>query len=451
LSDHPSRDVLSALVRGELPMKEARALATHLAEPCFECTGVVEMIRQDLSKGRPGTRELPPEEDAAYDAAIGRAFRVARKVHRAQQRDQTEAARAAGILTQEEGLKAGLKLPRKMEEIARLEALLAKSWSLRHENPSEMVQFAMLAVRHAEKLEVRKHGVERVFDLQGRAYAELGNAYRVLDQYDIAGINLATARKLLALGSGSEHFEIRLLELEASLAADQHRFDLANHNLLRVADFHLHNGHQQLAGRAILSRGLYTGYSGDHDQAILLLQEGLSLIDKECEPRLHYTALHNQLLFLAESGCFREAKAFRLRHSCILSMYAGKTNAAGLRSIEAMIEAGLGNTSSAEIAFRETKRQYEMLGRPYLASLAALNLAAILLAQHRPKEAYEIGEAAAKVFQALRLERDAIAALVVLKTAFRLGRATQKLVKTVADFFHRLQRDPNAKFEIDPE
>jgi hypothetical protein len=314
-----------------------------------------------------------------------------------------------------------------------------------------MVQFAMLAVRHAEKLDVRKHGVERLFDFQGRAYAELGNAYRVLDQYDLAGINLATARKLLALGSGAEHFEIRLLELEASLAADRHRFDLASHNLLRVADFHLRNGHLQLAGRAIISRGLYTGYSGNHDQGILLLQEGLSLIDKENETRLHYMAIHNQLFLLAESGRFREAKAFRLRHARILSIEAGKTNAAGLRYIEGMIEIGLGNAASAEIAFRETKHQYETIGRPYSASVAALNLAAILLAQHRSQEAYEIGRAAAKVFQALRLERDSIAALVVLKTAFHLGRATQELVKTVADFFHKLERDPNATFDIEPE
>ena len=75
MSDHPSRDVLTAFVRGELPMKEVRALKTHLAEPCFECTGVMEIIRQDLSEGRSGTRQLTPEEDAAYSAAISRAFR----------------------------------------------------------------------------------------------------------------------------------------------------------------------------------------------------------------------------------------------------------------------------------------------------------------------------------------------------------------------------------------
>ena len=57
MSDHPSRDVLSALVRGELPMEEVHALVLHLAHPCVECIGLMEMIRQDLCEGRREDRQ----------------------------------------------------------------------------------------------------------------------------------------------------------------------------------------------------------------------------------------------------------------------------------------------------------------------------------------------------------------------------------------------------------
>jgi tetratricopeptide (TPR) repeat protein len=448
VNDHPSRDVLSALVRGELSVKEIRALVPHLEGPCMECTGVMEMIRQDLREGRPGAYELTPDEDTAYDAAIGRALRGVRKAHRARQREQAEAARAAGILTQGEGLKAGQKLPRKLGEIPRLEALLAKSWSLRHENPSEMVQFAMLAVRHAQRLDPRRHGVEQVMDLRGRTYAELGNSYRVLDQHDLAERNLDRARQVLELGSGDERLQIRLLDLEASLAADRRRFDLAAHYLLRVVDFHQRNGNQHLAGRATISRGLYRGYSGNPEEAIRILQEGLSMIDEQREPSLVYSALHNQFLFIVETGRFREAKIFRLRNIEVLSRNEGKTNAVGLRWTEGRIDAGLGNFFGAETAFREVKHDYEEIGRPYLASITAIDLAAVLLAQQRLKEAKELAFGAAKVFQALHIEREALGAVIALCTAFEMERVDQEWVEDVADFLRRLERDPNAQFEL---
>lgn len=448
MSDHPSRDVLSALVRGELSVKEIRALRPHLERPCLECTGVMEMIRQDLHEDGPGGRDLDPAEDAAYDAAIRKAFRKARKAHRARQREQVEAARAAGVLTQEEGLKGRRKLPRKLGEIARLEDLLAKSWSLRHESPSEMVQFAMLAVQQAKMLEPRLHGIENVMDLRGRAYAELGNAYRVLDQHDLAEQNFDRARQVLDLGSGDESLQTRLLDLEASLAADRRRFDLAAHYLLKVIEFHQRTGDRHLEGRSMISRGLYVGYSGDPKDAIRILQEGLSLIDKQREPRLVYSALHNQLLFIVESGEHREAKKFRLRNIEILSRDEGRTNAIGLRWIIGRIDASLGTLGSAEAAFQEVMHEYEQIGRPYLASITALDLAAVLIAQNRTEEAKELAFAAAKVFQALHIAREGLAAVIALCTAFKVERADREWVEDVADFLRRLERDPNAKFEL---
>jgi tetratricopeptide (TPR) repeat protein len=450
VTDHPSRDVLSALVRGRLSVKEIRALRPHLERPCLECTGVMEMIRQDLQEGGPGAGDLDPETDAAYDAAIRRAFREFRKAHRARLREQAEAARAAGILLQEEGLKAGRKLPRKLGEIARLEALLAKSWSLRHESPSEMVQYAMLAVQQARRLDPQRHGVEKVMDLRGRAYAELGNAYRVMDQHDLAEQNLDRGRQVLELGSRDETLQIRILDLEASLAADRRRFDLAAHYLLRVVEFHQRTGNQHSAGRAMISRGLYVGYSGNHEEAIRILQEGLLLIDEQREPRLVYSALHNQLLFIVGSGDYRGAKKFKLRNIEILSRDEGRTNAIGLRWIAGRIDAGLGLLNSAEAAFRDVMHEYEEIGRPYLASITALDLAAVLTVQTRLEEAKSLAYAAAKVFQALRIEREALGAVIALCTAFEIERVDRQWVEDVADFLRRLEYDPNAKFELRP-
>src|SRR4029078_12144117 len=127
----------------------------------------------------PGPPELTPEEDAAYDTAIERAIRAARRLARHVQGQRTEARKLERILAQG-GLEAVEKLPRKTGDLALFEALLARSWSLRHENPRLMAQFAWLAVKAAEQLDAVRYGTERVCDFQCRAHDELGTASRAL-------------------------------------------------------------------------------------------------------------------------------------------------------------------------------------------------------------------------------------------------------------------------------
>ncbi len=235
MSDPSSRDELSALLRGDDPhKKETRALARRL--------------RRDLRS------------------------------------QQAEAEKIAALLPSDE-LNVTRKFPRKTEEIEIFNGLLAKSWSLRHENPGLMVQYALLAVRCAKRFKARRHGLAQVLDLQGRAWAELGNAYRLLDQHDLAADALLQARYVLEeLGAGDESLLIRLCELEASLAASRRRFGYAACLLVKVLDFHQRTGDRHLAGRALIKRGLYVGYGGDPEEALRLLPEGLALVDEEREP-----------------------------------------------------------------------------------------------------------------------------------------------------------------------
>jgi tetratricopeptide (TPR) repeat protein len=365
-------------------------------------------------------------------------------------RQQAQAEKIAALLPSDE-LNVGRSMPRKVEEIEIFNGLLAKSWSLRHENPGLMVQYAFLAVRYAKRFTARRYGLEQVFDLKGRAWAELGNAYRVLDQHDLAAEALLQARYLLEeLGSGDESLLIRLCELEASLAADRRQFGYAACLLLKILDFHQRTGDRHRAGRALIKRGLYMGYGGDPEEALRLLPEGLALVDEEREPGIVHSAIHNQLLFIVDCGRFSEGRIFRLRHSRILARDEGRMNRLRLRWVEGRIEAGLGNLVSAETTFREVKQEFEESGRPYIASIVALDLAAVLLTQQLPQEAHEIVLAASKVFRAMRIEREGLAAVIVLRTTLERGKATVALAEDVAAFLRRLEHDPNARFEIRP-
>ena len=434
MGEHPSRDELSAFLRGDLSAEERRALVRHLLSRCERCSSEIDLL-------------LGGQDGSAYDDAIERAWRSVKGLEREHRREKARIQEiAARLPAKSSAVPRGL--PRKGKaDVEKLEALLAKSWSLRYEDPGEMVRYAMMAVQCAKDLDARVLGRERVLDLLGRAQAELGNAYRVLDQLDAAEAKLEEAGRTLELGTGDEDLKMHLLDLEASLAAARRRFDIAAIYFLTLSEYHEARGDRHLAGRAMIQRGLYVGYSGHPEQALHLLEEGLSRVDPAQEPELVQTAIHNRLLFIIDCGRFDEARRFRFLNTEILSRDNGRVNRARLQELGGRIEAGLGRPDRAEEIFREAKQEFEALERPYLASIVGLDLAAALLALDRSDEAAEVVLAAHKVFKALRIKREALAAVLVLFHVIRMGRATARMAEEVAAFLRRLERDPNARFD----
>jgi tetratricopeptide (TPR) repeat protein len=328
-----------------------------------------------------------------------------------------------------------------------MEALLARSWDLRYDNPKLMVQLALLAAECAEQLDARTYGAVWVCDFKCRAQAELGNAYRVLDQIESAEAALDKARRYFELGSQSETLEIRLLELEASVCADSRRFSDACVRLAKVQSYYVRQGDNHLAGRALLKSGLYTGYAGDSEKALQLLADSLKLLDGEKYPALVYAARHNQILFLIDMGHYREAEKQLFLLRALRHHAGGKVNELRFLFLEGRIDSGLGRSERAEKIFRTIREGALEFNLAYDSALASLDLAAVLLAQRKAREATEEVKAASKVFIALRVDREAFMTVIMLRTACEMQLATQNMVERVAKFLRRLANDPTARFE----
>jgi tetratricopeptide (TPR) repeat protein len=445
LSKHPSREELAALARGELAPERIIPVFFHLVSPCARCLAKAPPPLGVLLGSEPPRAEPTLAESAAYDAAMDRAVRRVLAVERHLQGQREQAAQVAPLLATG-GFQAMEKLPRRMGNLAKMEALLARSWELRHESPTLMVQLTTAAVWCAARLNPRRYGLQRVADFQCRARAELGNAHRVAQDLPRAAIELGFARQFYELGTRDRFLETRLIVLEASLAADRRQFALASNNLLRVQKFYLRNGDLHQVGRTLIKRGLYTGYAGDPEKALRLLSEGFSLIDEVRDPSLVYSARHNQLMFLIDLGRFREAMTFRLKHSQDFVDHLGRLNEIRFRSLEGRIDAGNKKYARAESIFREVKQGFEEVNRGYDAALISLDLAAALLAQKKAEEAQKLVETAAKVFTLLQIEREALAAVIMLRHAFEEKQATVALVEEVAAFVRRAENDPTAVF-----
>lgn len=446
--NEPSRPELSALLYSDLPPNRTGSVILHLLGLCGRCfSGAV--LAPPVPRPNPAV-ELTAEEDAAYEAAIDRAFAVARRHAESVRRRRSDTRRALKILA-DGGLEALERIPRGANGIGGLalfEALLTRSWELRHDDPAQMVQHAWLATKTAKTLDARRYGPERRADFECLAWAELGNANRVADKLGLAEAAFARALQLYARGSGDKLLGVHLVDLQASLAADRRQFRRACQALARVHEFHRGHGDSHLAGRALISKGLYTGYAGEPEEGIRLLQEGLGLLEEGREPGLEFAAVHNQLLFLADCGRFGEARKLLSRQRRRLREAGGSLNRLKVTWVEGRIAAGLGELARAEKVFRRVRQGLEDAGLAYQAALAALDLTAVLLHRGEAREAGGLVDAAAATFLSLGIEREAVGAILMLTKAFEMRRATVNLVEGVASFLRRAEHDPSARFAV---
>ncbi len=294
------------------------------------------------------------------------------------------------------------------------EAFLGKSWASRYVNPEVTIRFAQAALDVAHELDSRRYGAKRVADLQARAWGELANTYRAADRLHLAQQAFGQAYALFRKGSDDLYLKARLFDLEASLLGTWREFPAAFHRLKTLSDLYQELGEVHLAGRALITRALYTAYSGQAEEAVQVSSRGLALIDRKRDPVLYMMAVHNHLMSLAELGNYRQAKRtlFENRRHLI---YRG-IGALRFRRTEGRISYGLGELASAEIAFREAKEGFATFGMSYHAAGSAMELSITLARQGKTTEAEKEAVFAREIFLSQKVSREYIGATICLKS-----------------------------------
>ncbi|HEX7181849.1 MAG TPA: hypothetical protein VF756_08410 [Thermoanaerobaculia bacterium] len=443
--DHLSLDELSALARGELQKERTRAVVRHIFRGCRAC---LSMLLPALG-GHPleETTELTPEQDAAYDAAIDRAFAAVRRQDRTRRRERERILKIVQRL-ETEGVEALQRLPRRDQGPPLIEALLERSWALRHDDPAQMVELARYGALAASQLNIQMYSPERVADWQCRAWAELGNACRVAENHSKAEEAFHQALRCYLRGTNDELLLARVLDLQASLHNACRRFSEARNTLALVYKIYRRNDQKHLAGRALISVGIFTGYSGEPEKCLRLIRRGLALVDESQDPGLVLGAIQSQIVFLTDCERFEEARKLlflnRWRYS---EAEAGRVIDIKLRWIEGRIDVGLNKLARAEQTFREVAAEFEAANLGYRAALTSLDLAEVLLRQEQVEEARQVALQAAEVFMALEIHREAMAAVLFLRDCFERRQATVAIVKAAIAFLRRAEHDPDARFE----
>jgi tetratricopeptide (TPR) repeat protein len=433
VSEHPSPEELHGLWRGGISADQARLVVRHLIRGCARCRAELTPYLGALFGPEAERKSSAAEVEDAYDAALDRAFAT---VHRSGERRARWSGRAVGeVLTVLASSEVTRPAPaeRRPSGLAGLDALLEQARTLRYEDPARMVELARLAAMAADQLDPDRHGARQVADFQCRAWTELANACRVADRLDEAEEALERASGLFLAGTRDDVLGARLLEVLASLHADRRRFEDAFQVLDVAHAVHRRRGDQHLAGRALLKKGLYANYSGEPERAVQILQEGLSLVDPEREPDLASGAMHNLAVSLMESGRLGEARSLLGSGSRPSREAGGRVNRLKGQWVEAHLEAEMGNLDRAASSLEEIRYGFEEHELPYSAALVTLELAAVRLRQGREDAARILVLEAAEVFSTLRIRREGLAAVVLLRRAFEQRVATVSLLDGVIE------------------
>jgi tetratricopeptide (TPR) repeat protein len=389
-------------------------------------------------------------QDDSYDAPLDRACAAAIRRFGKLERER-QAAAAARPAARPGGpgrmpwLAAWTGDPRRARGPARVEMLLQVSWELRFSDAREMVRLAELALFAAERLRPAHHGRAAVADLRSRAWTELANARRVADDLDQAEAAMAMAVSWQRRGSGDPCLVARVADVMASLRSDQRRFAEANELLDKVQRFYRQAGDRHLAGRALVKRGVIAGHGNDPRAALALLVEGLDLVDVGRDPQLAAHAVQTILWNLVERGRCRQARIYLWRCRSLFAQDAGQRFQLRLRWLEGRIHAGLGESDRAESELQAVRQEFAAAGSPYNAALVALDLATVWLNQGRTREVRQLVEEMIATFRALRIAREAVAALLVLREACDRDEATLDRVRTVALLLTELERQPRRR------
>ena len=443
MRDHPTHETLDRFLRGQLPAVEGARVIDHLVRGCRPCQAAAADLAGPLfEEGEP--EDLGSDEGAVYEVDLDRAFAAARPAAAAHEQETLLADEIYAALVA--GGHSAIPAPH-FCGVPVCRALMRRSWELRHEDPTQMLQLAHLAVYTASRLDPEQVGTVRVAELRARALGEYGNAQRITG--DLSGAE-RSVEQALALYQGNEEDRLlgaQLQSIRAVLFGSQRRFAEALDLLEKVEQTYEEFGERHEQGRALVQRGIYTGYRGDAAEAVRLLRSALALIDEAVDPKLALTAVHNLAWALYECGQLRDARVLVWENRGRYDRHAERTMLLKRTWVEGNIAAGLGDLERAVERLSGAIQGFDEAELGYQAALAALDLGAVWLRQGRSHAALEILEYAAETFVAIGVGREALGALALLQQACEQENVTVTFVHEVSAFLRRLEHDPAARFK----
>jgi tetratricopeptide (TPR) repeat protein len=447
-TEHPSETEIYAVARGETGHDEARR---HVEAGCVRCTSELRraagaQIRRlgDLLY-RVVMDEEEPEGELYQEISGGlRAWKAVGKGESA-----TAEELEAQLLALPTGERRGrIRTSDRFASRALVDHLVERSRDEGFREPARAVELAKLAVEVAEVLEPAGYSRRLAADAQAVAWAMLANAHRIQAELVDAERAIATAKRLLAEGTGQTWTRAELLSLEGSLRTDEARFSEAVAVLTEAAEIYRAFGARESEGKVMMKLGNAAGEAGDPVAAVELLERAKELLDSAGARRLGLYAAQALAYWLRTGGWIEQARTL---FDGITPEFLAEIEDPSSRLRFAWVGGGLavaeGDLKRGERELRAVRRAYGELDLVYPMCVVSLELAALLLEQGRTAEVRELTRDMIPVFASRQVHHHALAALAAFQEAVERDRATAALAESMMRYLSRAKNNPYLPFE----
>ncbi len=449
---HPSADRLEQFMKGKVFGEESQKIVRHLMGVCptcqdvarvhFPCDSKAEQIKNGPGDVASGT------DSSCYSAAFERLLPELWNREERLSVERTLAPMSFGDL-QKHPLERQLLLVDNCERYrtwSLCEYVLEEGHSLSSQRPREAVEALQLGVAIAERIDEDFYTAELTNDLRARAHCLLANALRISSELEEAGGHFETASAFLEKGTGDPKEQARFLSLKGALLAEHHRFKEANRLLDKAIATYRRIGESHEEGRALMAKGMNMGYSGNPEKAVEVLRQAVVLIDTDTPSRLLLAAKHNLVYNLYACGRYHQALALVPETRALHSACGKAVDLVRFGWLEGLIASGHGELARAKTAFQAAKSFFVEEGMALDVALVSLDLALVLLRERRTAELKSLSTEMIGIFRRYRLNREAIAALVLFQKAVELESVSYGLIRDLAAYLKNSQNNPHLRF-----
>jgi hypothetical protein len=385
------------------PPADRQRVVRHLLAGCTGCRAGV-------------ARRFAPAPAAALDAAIERvAARSAALVRRvAAERRAADALLARAASFEPPGQRLFLANCPPPHRRAVCELLVERARAQRHVSAAETLRLAELAVAVGELLAPEEGAATRA-----RAWAELGNARRIVS--DLAGAEeaLGRAEELIDNGGGDPLLRAEVLSLRGSVAQDERRFGAAIQHLRHSARLYAQCGDDQGRARVLIQLGLGHAVRGYPAKGVAPAFEAFKIAHAAEDTHLKLIAAQSVIYLAAESGDAYMATTLIREARPVFELAAPRLDRLRFDWLAARVDSDQGLWGAAAHQLAGLRKSYGEEGLPYEVALVSLDLAGVYARQERRRDLRELLGETAELFRRLGIGRETLAALTVLAQAER--------------------------------
>jgi tetratricopeptide (TPR) repeat protein len=436
--DHPRDRELKSLLAGKAGPKARSRVVRHLLSRCEECP---ERLRALIP--------ADPESGKVYDACIDRAIAAVQPLEKVWDKERERKDRSMALVRAKGWGNLTSPERRALQGTwARVEIFLELSFEMRYRNRKVMLELALSAQKAAERLQSTAAYPEGLlFDLRARAAVEVANAERVNERFWLAEEALQRAHALLEQGTGDLMIHAYIEEVEASLLKDHRRLGEAEALLDQAHRAYKKLGERHLAGRVLLSRGSCRFFAGKPLEAVGLFRQAISFLDSSRDPQLVAAAQYNLLDALVEGGDLREASRLLLESGLRQTFEDDPLNLLRIRWVEGKILAGRDRFKEAERVFIEVRNGFRGQGLEFVAAVAGLDLAKLLLRQGKTGPVHELAKELTARAKERKIHPEAVNALHGFEYVCRVKVVSVQNAELTQKFLHQLESWPSLRWE----